>query len=102
VVRHEVAHPLEPERRELRQHFALVGNAGAEDVVEGGDAIGGDEEQVVSDLIDVADLAAPVEFQIGEGRFENWWHGEVRIVTPNDAELRARNCRLFARALCHC
>ena len=45
VVRHEIAHALEPEAGELGQHLALVGNAGAEHVVERGDAIGGDDEQ---------------------------------------------------------
>ena len=34
VMRHEIAHALEPEAGQLRQDLALVGNAGAEDVVE--------------------------------------------------------------------
>ena len=62
-MRHEVAHALEPEPRELRQHLALVGDAGAEHVVERGDAIGGDDEQLIADLVDVAHLAAAMERQ---------------------------------------
>src|SRR2546426_10903044 len=57
MVRHDVARLLEPERRELREHFALVGNARAEDIVEGGDPVGGDEQQAIVDLVDVAYFA---------------------------------------------
>jgi hypothetical protein len=63
VVRDEVAHPIEPERGQLREHLALVGNARAEHVVERGNPIGGDDEQIVAELVDVADLAAPEERQ---------------------------------------
>ena len=70
VVRHEIAHALEPERRQLREDLALVGDPRAQHVVERRDAIGRDEEQVLADFVDVADLAAAVEFQIGKGRFD--------------------------------
>ena len=70
-MRHEVADVIEPERRQLREHFALVGNAGAEDVVERGDAIGGDDEQVLAEIVDVANLAAPRERQAVEMGFED-------------------------------
>ena len=63
-MRHEVAHALEPERRELREHLALVGDARAQHVVERGDAIGRDDEQVVADAIDVANFSAAVQRQI--------------------------------------
>ena len=56
----------EPERRQLREHPALVGNAGAEHVVEGGDAIGRDHDQVVADGVDVANLAAANQGQAVE------------------------------------
>jgi hypothetical protein len=72
VVRDQIAHALEPERRELCEYFALVGDARSEDVIERGDAIGRDQEEVVTHLINVADLAASVEFQIGEGGLEEW------------------------------
>ena len=62
VVGGEVTEQVEPEERELGEDPALVGDAAAEDVIEGGDAVGGDEEQVGlgrrSERIDVADLAA--------------------------------------------
>ena len=47
VVGDDAARALEPERRELREHAALVGDARAEHVVERRDAIGGDDERVV-------------------------------------------------------
>ena len=83
MVRHEIAHPLEPERRELRQDLALVGNAGAEHVIERGDAIGGDDEQRrfagrERDVVDVAHLAAPVKRETVERCFEQGRSGEHR------------------------
>src|SRR5205823_6963765 len=70
VMRHETAHAFEPERRELVQDFALVGNPRAEDVVERGDSIRCDDEQIVADAINVADLAAAVKREIGKRSFE--------------------------------
>ena len=67
MVRHEIGDAIEPERRQLRQHAALVGNAGAEHVVERRDAIGRDDQQVrVVDRVDVAHLASANERQIRE------------------------------------
>ena len=77
-MRHEIAHALEPERRQLRQDLALVGNARAEHVVERRDAIGRDDEQVVADLVDVAHLAAAVKRETGEGGFEERRSGQHR------------------------
>jgi len=42
--------PFEPERRQLRQDLALVRNSGCEDVIERGQAIGGDNEQRLAEL----------------------------------------------------
>jgi hypothetical protein len=72
VVRDEIAHAGEPETRQLRQHLALVGNAGAEHVVERGDAIGRDDQQAIVDLVDVAHLATAVECQAFEFSVEQW------------------------------
>ncbi len=40
---------IEPEEGELREDTALVRNAAAQDVVEGGDAVRGDEEELPVD-----------------------------------------------------
>ena len=59
MMRNEVGDVVEPEGRQLREHAALVGDAGAEHVVERGDAIGGDDQQVLAEIVDVAHLATP-------------------------------------------
>ena len=69
VGRHEVAaghvaEHLEPERRDRRQHAALVEDRLVEHDVEGGQAVGGDhQELVVADGVDVPDLAG---VQVGQ------------------------------------
>jgi hypothetical protein len=70
VMRHEVAHALEPKRRQLRQDLAFVGDAAAEDVIERGDPIRRDDQQIVAGLVDVADLAAADEREVREGCLE--------------------------------
>ena len=46
MVFYGVAEEIEPEERELGGDATLVGDAAAEDVVEGGDAVGGDEQKL--------------------------------------------------------
>ena len=70
MVRDDRLRPLEPERRQLREHLALVGNARAEHVVEGRDAVGGDEQQRVAKVEDVADLAVTLRGESVQTRFE--------------------------------
>ena len=70
MVRDEIANQAEPERRELREHLALVRDARAEDVVEGGDAIGRDDQQLVAEIVDVAHLAASGKCESGKLRLE--------------------------------
>ena len=48
VVGDDVSEKVEPEERELGEDLAFVGNAAAQDVVEGGDAVGGDEEELLA------------------------------------------------------
>ena len=58
---------VEPEERELGEHASLLRDAGGQHIVEGGDPIGGDEEQViVIDKIKVADFPAGVKLQVGK------------------------------------
>jgi hypothetical protein len=59
----------------MSEDAALVGDAAAEDDVEGGDAIGGDDEEAVGiDGIDVADFSAADEFKAWQIRFEDEGH----------------------------
>src|ERR1019366_10202742 len=51
VVGSEVAQEIEPEDGKLGQHLAFIGDAGAQDVVESGNAVGGHDEQPAVDLV---------------------------------------------------
>ena len=67
VVGDDVGEEIEPEQGNLAEDASFVRDAGGQDVVEGGDAVGGDEKQLlVADGVDVADLAAGVKVEIGE------------------------------------
>src|SRR5919109_304050 len=58
---------IKPEQRELREHATFVGNAGGQHIIEGRDAVGGDEQQMlVVHAIDVSHLAAGVQLQFGK------------------------------------
>jgi len=53
----DVVELSEPARRDLRQHFSLSGMPGDEDDVEGGKMrVGGDEEEAIAEVVDVAHL----------------------------------------------
>ena len=47
---------LEPKKRQLRKHPALIGYGGRQHHVKSGKAIRCDEEKVVSNFVDVANL----------------------------------------------
>ena len=67
VVGDDIGEVIEPEQGNLGQDAALVGNAGGQNVVEGGDAVGGDEEQLlVAEAVHIAHLAAGMKVEIGE------------------------------------
>ena len=70
MVRDHVGELPEPETREPGQDPPLVGDAGTEDDVEGGDPVGGDEEDSISEVVDVAHLAAPRRREPGEEGLE--------------------------------
>ena len=67
MVGHKVAQKIKPEKRNLRQHPALVRDAGGQHVIKRGDAVGGHEQQpVFIQMVDVAHFAAGMQFQFGE------------------------------------
>jgi hypothetical protein len=68
----DVGELSEPEQRELRQHHALVGDAGGQHHVEGADPIRGHDEQPVTEVVDVPDLAAAPHLQVRQARLEQW------------------------------
>ena len=50
--------PIEPKRGYLRQYAPLVGYAGGKYPVEGADAVGADQQELIADVIDIAYFAA--------------------------------------------
>ena len=66
MVGDDLFHLAEPVCGDLRQDIAFVGDALAHDDVEGGDAVGRDDQQSFTQIIDVTDLATGGQFQIGE------------------------------------
>src|SRR5450756_1135437 len=71
VVRDDVRELPKPEIREPRQDLSFLGNSRAEDGVERGDAVRGDEEDAVSEVVYVAHLAAARRRQTGQEGFED-------------------------------
>jgi hypothetical protein len=57
MIWHECGKFLEPEMRDLREHFAFARNAVGHDDVEGGDAVAGDEQKTVAKVKDLANFA---------------------------------------------
>ena len=65
MIRNDILEEVEPEQRDLR-HPALVRDASRQHIIEGGDAVGGHEQQVVAiKVINVAHLAAGVQLHSG-------------------------------------
>ena len=60
----------EPERRQLRENLAFVRNARPEDVIEGGDAIGGDEDQRVPTVEQVSNFSLSMRRETVQSCFE--------------------------------
>ena len=76
MVRHHIRQLVEPEGRQLREDLALVGDAGAQHVVERRDAIGGDQQQRVAQVVDVAHFAGAKARQRGQVGLDDG-HGET-------------------------
>ena len=71
VVRDDLGEAAEPEVRELREDLPLVRDAGREHAVEGGDAVGRDEEEAVAEVVDVAHLSAARRREPRQGSLEH-------------------------------
>ncbi len=61
---------IEPEGAQRREHAALVGDAGRQHPVEGADAVGADQQQAATQIVDVAHLAAS-HGHAGKGGLQN-------------------------------
>ena len=69
--RRDVAQKIEPEDRQLREHPALVRDSGGQDVIECRDPVGGDDQQLAVNAINVADFATAVALDAGQIRLQN-------------------------------
>src|SRR5947199_7829948 len=74
VIGHGVLEMVEPESRHLRQDFALIWNGRREHDVKCGKPVGGDNEKVLTEIVDVANLAPAVERDTGKIGFDNSCH----------------------------
>ena len=73
MIGHDVARLAKPEGRQLCQHLAFVGNARAEHVVEGRNAIGRDDQErrrVFRERVDVANFPLVMTGEAVKGCFE--------------------------------
>ena len=81
MVRKDATQAVEPEQRGLRKDAALIGDRDRQDVVEGGQAIRGDNHEMVAGIVDVADLPTGVQFAIGQRGFEQGRISHTLVVT---------------------
>ena len=83
----DVAEAAEPEDGDLVEDLSLVGDAGREDDVERGDAVGGDEQERVAEVVDVADFAAAGEWEgeggLGDGAGHDAAHSSAAVIAPS-------------------
>ena len=60
----DITQQIEPEQRQLREHRALVRDLVFEDVVECGDAVRGDQQQLVAQVVQVANFALRIGLDV--------------------------------------
>src|SRR6266576_2264472 len=60
MIRGNRARAIEPERRNLRQNLSLIGDSGAEHVIERRNPIGCHDEQLLVEIVKISDLALSI------------------------------------------
>jgi hypothetical protein len=58
MVRENVGHVAEPKVRDPGEDFTFAGNRLRHDDIERGEAIGGDDQKMLSQIVDIADFPA--------------------------------------------
>src|SRR5207245_2817770 len=66
MIRNHGAQKIKQESGHLSQYASLVRDAGGQDVIERGDAVGGDDQEPVAVLVNVADFAAGAQLEAGQ------------------------------------
>src|SRR6266545_3356742 len=103
----DVGESLKPEVRELSEDLALVGDAGGENAVEGGDAVARDEEERFSEIIELTDLTAPREARPGKVSFHQGGHRAQTLarrewVGSRPTRESHSNSKFTIASLCYC
>jgi len=82
-----IGEKLKPEEAEGGQQAPLIGNAVGHDAVEGADSIGGNDQQGVAEIVNIAHFSAPaVEREIGlEEGITHSGHGRARVAVVQGA-----------------
>ena len=93
MIRHDGAEAFEPEARNLREHLPFVGDARAEHEVECRDAIGGDNQELIAEVVDVSDLAVSVGYATAERGVD-----DGRSERQRDSSVRRRKLRILQGA----
>ena len=76
MVGDDIGHALEPELGDLVEDDPFVGDRLVHDDIERRDAVGGDDQQVFAQVVDIADLAAVDELEVGKiGLLDECGHG---------------------------
>ena len=75
MIRNEVLQKIEPEQRKLREDPSFIRNRCGHDDIECGKTVGGDNEQFVAEIVDVAHFAASRGRNAGEICFLQDAHG---------------------------
>src|SRR4030042_1049879 len=90
----DVGRLVEPELGKLGQNLALVRDEGGKDPVEGGNPVGGHDQELVLPLVDVPDLALFEKPQLGDvDSFVNFFHSRLRIrKLPRKCNFRNLRC----------
>ena len=74
MVGDNVGEQVEPEKRNLRKNFALARNSRSEDMIEGRDAVGRDEQQRIVNCVEVAYFSTPEQRYIAQIRSKKSCH----------------------------
>jgi hypothetical protein len=101
MIRADIGREIKPELGELGENLSLIGNQRGEDEIKGRNPVGGDEKQLVAEIVNIPDLP-PLEkrifgdLNIGDG----YIHSSLRIKkTPsksNRSELDVLSLFLLA------
>src|SRR5215469_7131226 len=63
VMRDDIGQLFKPEKRELREHPSLIGYGRGQNHIESREPVGGDDQQAVAEIVNVADFSAATQLE---------------------------------------